>query len=71
MLSIAATAPLSFGGFAKAAAPKAAPKFAYGLPGNFNAVGGARSPFAHFGNHARARKASSLARPAASHALTS
>merc|ERR1719258_872691 len=40
MLSIAATTPLSFGGFAKAAAPKAAPKFAYGLPGNFNALGG-------------------------------
>merc|ERR1719331_1714063 len=45
MLSIAATAPLSFGGFAKAAAPKAAPKFAYGLPGNFNALGGAELNF--------------------------
>merc|ERR1719258_31965 len=41
MLSIAATAPLSFGGFGKKAATPAKPAFAYGLPGNFNALGGA------------------------------
>ena len=46
MLSIAALAPaaLNFGGFAT---PKKAaePAFAYGLPGNFNALGGAELNF--------------------------
>ena len=45
MLSIAALAPaaLNFGGIAT---PKKAPAaFAYGLPGNFNALGGAELNF--------------------------
>merc|ERR1719486_785737 len=32
---------MQFGGFGKSAAPAKAPAFAYGLPGNFNALGGA------------------------------
>ena len=36
---------LAFGGFGKAAPKKAAPAFAYGLPGNFNALGGAELNF--------------------------
>merc|ERR1711966_349385 len=38
-------APTMFGGFGKAAPKKAAPAFAYGLPGNFNALGGAELNF--------------------------
>merc|ERR1719487_1342517 len=44
MLSIAAVSPLAlnnlFNNLPKASAPKAKPAFAYGLPGNFNAIGG-------------------------------
>ena len=46
MLSIAALAPAAFGGFGGAAPKKAAPPaFAYGLPGNFNALGGTELNF--------------------------
>ena len=47
MLSIASLAPaaLNFGGFAAPKKAAAAPAFAYGLPGNFNALGGAELNF--------------------------
>jgi len=47
MLSIASLAPaaLNFGGFATPKKAAAAPAFAYGLPGNFNALGGAELNF--------------------------
>ena len=46
MLSLAAIQTTAFGGFGGAAPKKAAaPAFAYGLPGNFNALGGAELNF--------------------------
>merc|ERR1719428_1812868 len=45
MLSLAAVNCQSFGNFGAKPAPKKAPAFAYGLPGNFNALGGAELNF--------------------------
>jgi len=61
MLSIAALAPaaLNFGGFATP--KKAAAAFAYGLPGNFNALGGAELNFDPAG-FLKARAQTALAR---------
>ena len=38
-----------FGSFGKAAPKKAAPAFCYGLPGNFNAIGGEELNFDPYG----------------------
>ena len=64
MLSIAALAPaaLNFGGFATP--KKAAAAFAYGLPGNFNALGGAELNFDPAGFlKARAQRKPKAAQP--------
>ena len=42
-------APTMFGSFGKAAPKKAAPAFCYGLPGNFNAIGGEELNFDPYG----------------------